>query len=198
MFFRPRLVAAVFLLLAGIGLAACSTSPHRYGFDDITYSHLSPFALDVAVIDIVNDYRGPRRAPNVEHLFPIEPADAATRWARDRLVAVGSNGSARFTVLQASAVEVPLDRTTGLQGLFVDEQSERYDAVIEVRLELQNAQGMRTGIVTARAQRSQTVVEDATLNEREMVWYSLTEALMSDLDAELDRNIREHLGAFLR
>jgi hypothetical protein len=198
MFFRPRLAAAVFLLLAGVGLTSCSSSNHRYGFDEITFSHLSPFPLDVAVVDIVNDYRSPRRAPNAEHLFPVEPADAAMQWARDRLVAVGSNGSALFTVLQASAVEVPLEQTTGVEGFFTDEQSERYDAIVEVRLEVKNAQGMRTGTVTARAQRSMTVVEDATLNEREMTWYNLTEALMSDLNAELDRNIREHLAAFLR
>lgn len=198
MSFRSRLAAAVVLLLAGIGLAACDTPPYRYQFADLTYAHLSPFALNVAVIDPANAYRPPMRSPNVEHLFPVQPAAAAMQWAKDRLIAVGSNGAARFTVLQASVVEVPLERTTGFQGLFTDDQSERYDAVLEVRLDVENAQGLRTGTVTARAQRSQTVAEDATLNERERVWYELTEALMTDLNAELEKNIRQHLGAFLQ
>jgi hypothetical protein len=191
---RPRFIAAVLLLL----VAGCSTPPERYPFADLTYGHLPPIRLDVAVVDVVNDYRAPLRAPNVEHLFPVRPADAARRWARDRLVPVGSSGVARFTILQASVVEVPLDRSGGLQGFLTKDQSERYDAVIEVRLDLENAGGLRTGTVMARAARSQTVAENATLNERERVWYALTEALMNDLNAELERNIDLHLQRFLR
>lgn len=198
MSFRPSLAALALLLLAGLGVTACSTPPQRHPFADLTYSHLPPIRLDVAAVDVVSDYKPPLRAPNVEHLFPVRPADAAMRWAKDRLVPVGTAGVARFTVLEASAVAVPLDRTTGLQGLFTEDQSERYDAVVAVRLDLQNARGLRSGTVTARAKRSRTVAEDATLNEREEIWYRLTEALMNDLNAELERNIHQYLGAFLR
>lgn len=195
MFLRPRLVVAVLLVLAAAG--GCSTS-QRPSFADLTYDHLPPIRLDVAVVDVANDYRSSLRPPNVEDLFPVRPADAAVRWARDRLVPVGSSGAARFTVVKASVVEVPLERTTGIKGFFTEDQSERYDAVIEVRLDLENAGGLRTGSVTARAERSQTVEEDATLDERERVWYRLTEALMNDLNAELERNIDRHLQPFLR
>ena len=40
--------------------------------------------------------------------------------------------------------------------------------------------------------------ENLTLNEREEVWFEMVEALMADLNAELEANIQEHLGRFLR
>ena len=184
------------LLLAAV--AACSTPPKREQFAELTYAHLAPFRLDVAVVDVIDETRPTTAAPHVAHLFPVAPATAAARWAKDRLVAVGASGSALYTVVEASAVEAPLERTTGLKGMFTIDQSERYDAAIEVRLSVQKPAGQPSAAITVRAERSQTVPEDATLNERERVWFDLTEKLMTDLDARLEAEIRRTLAAFLR
>jgi hypothetical protein len=47
------------------------------------------------------------------------------------------------------------------------------------------------GNAKAEARRSLTVPEDSTLNEREEVWYRLTEQTMRDLDVQLEQTIRE-------
>lgn len=186
------------LVLPALLLAACETPPSRTPLPDLTYGHLPPFRLEVAVVNIVEGYAPPLAPPHVEHLFPTTPAAAAARWARDRLQPVGRTGEARFTILEASVVEVPLPVSGGIVGALSREQAERYDAVLEVRLDIVNAGGLRAGSVTARAIRSQTVPEGITLNERERVWFALTEALMQSLNAELEANIRRHLAAFLR
>ncbi|MBL6936164.1 MAG: hypothetical protein ISR48_12220, partial [Alphaproteobacteria bacterium] len=49
----------------------------------------------------------------------------------------------------------------------------------------------------AHAVRTQTVAEDSTLDERERVWFAMTEALMKELNATLEANIPKHLGKFL-
>ena len=50
----------------------------------------------------------------------------------------------------------------------------------------------------SRAERSRTVAEDVSLIDREKVWFEMTEAMMNDLNASLQRQINEHLRAFVR
>jgi hypothetical protein len=52
-------------------------------------------------------------------------------------------------------------------------------------------------MVSSRAQRSRTVPEDVTLNDREKVWFEMTEALMNDLNASLERQIYYNMGDFV-
>jgi hypothetical protein len=192
---RRAVLAGLAAAAAGT-LAGCNAPPQRYEFPELTYTHLPPIRLDVAVVDVVDSYRAPRVAPNVEHLFPTPPATAMARWARDRLVAAGSNGGALFTILRADVVEVPLTRTTGIKGVFTTDQTYRYDATLEIRLDAENTSGLRRGSITARATRSRTVAEDMTLNERERLWFDMTEALMRDIGAEIEKQIDAYLAAF--
>ena len=53
------------------------------------------------------------------------------------------------------------------------------------------------GEVMAEATRSRTVPEKITLNDRDKVWFEITEALIRDLDKELDAAIRRFLQPFL-
>jgi hypothetical protein len=94
-------------------------------------------------------------------------------------------------------VETQLPRTTGIRGAFTNEQSQRYEALVEVELEVRNERGFRDGIVTARAERRQSVLEDISLAERERTWFGITEALGRDLNQELERNIQVGLVRFL-
>jgi len=193
---RRRLLSGVAAVAAAGTLGGCNTPPQRYEFPELTYTHLPPIRLDVAVVDVVDSYHPPMAEPNVEHLFPVPPARAMERWARDRLVAAGSNGSALFTILRADVVEVPLARTTGIKGVFTTDQSYRYDATMEIRLDAENTSGLRRGTITAQARRSQTVAENVTLNERERLWFEMTELLMRDIGSEIERNIDRYLAAF--
>lgn len=172
------------VLLPGLLLAGCARKPPP-DLPDLTFTRLRPIRLDAATLQIIDSYRPPARRPNVEHLFPVPPALAAERWAKDRLRAAGPAGTARFEVLRGDVVEVP--------GGSMD----RYEAVLEVRLDLASADGRRTGEVSARARRTQTVARDAPLGERERLWFDMTEALMRDLDAQLERQIADHLQAFV-
>lgn len=191
-----RAVLAGFGLAAAGTLAACNTPPQRYEFPQLTFGHLPPIRLDVAVVDVVDAYRSQQAAPHVEQLFPTPPAQVLERWANDRLVAAGTNGSALFTILRGDVVEVPLERTTGIRGVFTRDQSYRYDATLEARLEAENTSGLRRGSITARATRSQTVSEDMSLNQREHMWFEMTELLIRDMGAEIERQIGAYLAAF--
>lgn len=185
--------------LAAVVLAACQTpAPQAPQLPQLTFGHLPAYNLDVASIEVENRFQTPLAPPNIDHIMPVAPAAAAERWARDRLRAVGRSGRAVFVIKDGKATETVLPKSPGLGGFFTKEQTGRYDAVIDVELEIRGERGYRDAAVLGRAQRSQTVREDASPNERQRIMYELTEKLMAELNATLDANIRLNLPKYLR
>jgi hypothetical protein len=192
-----RLKFLALTVLLPIALAACETPSPEQKLPGLSYAHLGPLRLNVARVDVASEYKAPLQAPNVDHQFPTTPEAALRQWAADRLQPAGRDDMARFLIVDAAAIEIRLKRDTGLKGTFKKEQSERYDVSVEATLEIFDSRGFRRGFATARAKRTRTVPEDITLNQREKVWFEMTEAVMNDFNAELERNIRRHLGGFL-
>ena len=186
------------LFAAAFLLAGCATEVQKPGFPKISFAHLQPISLNVARIDVENRYVSPATRPNVEHEFPVTPAAVASNWGRDRLRAVGPSGVARVIVRRASVVEVPLKRTTGVKGAFTRDQSERYDAVIDMMVELRDANGDVRVTAESTAKRSRSVSENISLNDREKVWFEMTEAMMSDLNTALENQMRIHMKEWIR
>lgn len=185
------------IALAALAAGCNTTPPPAPRFPQITFRHLSPLRLDVADISIQQTYQPPATPPNVEHRFPVPPGEAALQWARDRLVAAGTAGRAEYIVREASVVEVPLEPSGGLKGLMTKEQSERYDALLVVDVILYDSLGGRAGSATVKVSRGRSVPEDATLNERDQVWFSMTEAMMAELDAQLEKTIKSVFNQYV-
>lgn len=189
--FSIRLLAFV----ASLALTACNTPPHRQEFPEITYQHLRPFRLDVARVAIVDAYQ-PDPANDIADQFPEQPAAVARQWAEDRLLAVGQQGEAIYTITLAKSTDTPLRRSQGMQAMTHKDQSDRYDLWITVNLEVRS--GGKAGAVTAQSARSQTVIEDMTLNQREGVLFNLLDATMKDVNAQMEKLIPQYLGGFVR
>lgn len=196
--FLIRIFGCAVLALGLAVLAACETTVERPEFAQFTYTHLPELKLDVARIEFIGEYRSPLTAPHVEHLFPTPPADAVRRWVGDRLQAVGVQRTARVFLKDASAVGVALEGRTGIEGWFWVDQVERIDGRIHVLVEILDESGLREAYTSAEIKRSRTLAEDLTLNERDQIYFELTEALMNDFNATLELNIREFLGRYLR
>ena len=179
-------------------LAGCATEVQKPGFSQISFAHLQPINLNVARIEVENRYVSPATRPNVEHEFPVIPAAVASNWGRDRLRAVGASGVARVIVRRASVIEVPLKRTTGVTGAFTRDQSERYEAVIDMMVELRDATGNIRVTAESTAKRSRSVSENISLNDREKIWFEMTESMMADLNTALDNQIRIHMEEWVR
>jgi hypothetical protein len=183
--------------LAGLALAACETPATVQQFPDITFGHLPTIDLNAADVRIASEYQAPMQAPNVEHLFPVTPSQALHKWAEDRLAAKGIGNAARFTISDARVTETVLKTETGLSGVFNKEPAARYDASVAGMLEILDNRGFRKGFATARVSRSRSILEGASINERERMWFELVEAVMADFNAEMEKNIRAHVGAFV-
>ena len=85
-----------------------------------------------------------------------------------------------------------------MRGTFTIDQSELYKASVKVRLEIFNLDGSSAGAVEAASWRSKSVPENITLNDRDKVWFHLTEAVTNELNSELERSIPKFLGNYLR
>jgi hypothetical protein len=194
----PELARRAVLVAAVAGVAGCTVPVQRPDFPELTWTHLPPFTLDVAEIEIIDATQPTGASPHVEHLFPLPPAKAAERWARDRLRAGGTVNRARFTIQRAEVIEVGLRQTGGVSGIFTKDQSERYDADLVVLLEIRSDAGQLLGHVTAELRKSRTVPEDASLNERVSIWFAITDDLAKLLNAEMERNMPPFLGRWIQ
>jgi hypothetical protein len=193
----PHMKSFVLAVAAVAVLAACETPVQVERFPELTYDHLTSFQLNTLTVQVKSDYTPPLAPPNVDHLFPTPPKKAMERWGVDRLKAAGSQGSARFTIIDASIIETKLKLEPGITGALTKQQAFRYDATVEGSLEVMDSRGFRKGFASARVRRSRTVREDATLNDRDRIWFNLVEDLMRDFNAEIEKNIRQHLGGHL-
>ncbi len=184
------------LLTIVLVLSACASAPVRV-LPEITFADSPRIGLDVARIEIVQRYQPTYSDPYVEHLFPREPASVIRRWAEDRLVARGASGTATLVIVNAAVTEEALARDPGLRGLVTIEQSERYQAEFAVRLEIAHPASRSSGTTNALARRSITVPENASLADRERIWFELTENTMRDLDAKFEQEVTTGLPQFL-
>jgi len=183
--------------LSGLILAGCTAPSPAPRYPELTFTHLPPIRLDAATLEIVDAFKSPFAAPNVEHLMPVSPAAAMRRWAQDRLLPVGDGGRIVFTIADAGVTETSLAPTPGVRGVVTKDQSERYDAKLLVRISVDGGDNRRRGDVSAEAMRSRTVIEGISLNEREEIWFRMTEGLVTDMNGELEAAIRSFLQPFL-
>ncbi|MGB0670987.1 MAG: hypothetical protein ACPGNT_05785 [Rhodospirillales bacterium] len=190
-------VRAVALLGLAFLVSACETTPQQTAHPQMSFAQMGTIGINVARIEVVNRYQPPLVPPHVDHLFPVTPTAALTQWAKDRLRATGSQGVARFIILDAGVKESELKKTEGIKGAFTVDQSERYDAGAEAMLEILDDAGISLKFTSARVTESRTIAEDATLNERETLWFSLTEDLVKGFDAAILQQFKSHLQGFV-
>jgi hypothetical protein len=183
-------------LLAG----ACQTPAPTQTFADITFTHLEPLKIRVAEIEVENTYKSGSDGKHVESRFPVPPVKALERWVADRLQPVGGpdSGKLRLVITHAGVLETELVKDKTVTGAFTKQQTHRYELEAGGRLEIYDAAGTRVGHSESRAKRSITTPEGLSLNEREKIWFDVTERLMADFDREMEKNIRQYLAAWLK
>ena len=197
--FPARGATLIGVLILVLVMAACTTTVSRPVFKELSFERLPRIEFNVARIELVEAFQSPLREPNIEYTFPTPPALAFKRWVHDRLRAEGGSGAVRVTIRDASVLRIPLAANTDIEGLITTEQGERLDATLNVLIEIMDAHGVASGsYASAESQRSRTVPEDLTLNERDLIYQEITEALINDINATLEQNIRQYLRKHLR
>lgn len=185
-------------ILAMFGLTGCVTAGPQASYPEITFTHLQPIKLNVADIIYEPRYQQPIAAPNIGHEFPTPPVKAVERWIADRLRAVGTVGQAKIVVHRATATETKLQVKKGITGAFTTDQDWRYDVHVQVSIRAVDPNRKMTGQASVVAQQSRTMPEDASLSEREDIWFTLTETVIRKFNKAFEAQIRKDLAKFIQ
>ena len=187
----------VVVLASFLVMAACGSHQPGSLNRDIAFTHLEPYLLDVANLEIVNTYKPPFKDPFVEHLVPVSPSAAAWKWATHLLRPVGDEGTVRVTILDAKVVGEVLEVNQDLKSLFTSEQAARYDARIEITIDILDDRRISRAYVSGEATASSTVSEDASLAERDEIMVELMETLFGTFHPIIARQIEQFLKPYL-
>ena len=72
-----RAIPICLSLILAVLVAACARGPAAPAYPPFSFADLPPIELDVATIEVDTQYAAPLKEPNVEHRFPVTPAQAA-------------------------------------------------------------------------------------------------------------------------
>ncbi len=192
-----RVLAPLAAMAFALTLGACADKPTVQRLPELSFTNEPAINLDVAQMEIVSDFQPTGQPPHYEHLMPVSPEAAAIRWAKDRLHPVGRTGYARVVIKDAKVIKTDLRTDKSLGGMFKDEQAERYQATLEVTVQIQDERHMVLGDVTARATRLRSLAEDVTVNERERAMYDISDSMSHDIDRQMDGLIHTYLSRWV-
>jgi hypothetical protein len=189
---RKILVSIAFALL----LSGCADAPPVSKFPDMTFANVQGVSLDVAKIDVIDNYHPPMKTPNMEHLFPTSPAAATKLLVQKELLASGASKILRVMIDDASVVSETLPTTKGFWGALEREPEYRLKAKVFLRFELANeaAPDIIIGHAEVIAKRNKVVLEDMTPAERDRAYFDLTEDLMGDVRDGLATVVKNTFG----
>jgi len=167
-----------FLLLLPL-LAGCrGNEPAFVPPGPVSYTYLIPLPLNVGSVEIAEGAPLPPIGDVGNRLNP-GPAEAIRIMGRDRLLAVGTEGQAVFTVTQASLI----------QG------RETLSCQLGCRLELLSPLGSQLGLVEAATRRGVTGPDAARPRAAEALLRRTLDDLNVEFEFQMRRNLRDWLSA---
>jgi hypothetical protein len=193
----PRSFRLAMVVAALVALAACQSRPPIQRLPPISFANEQPIALNVGQLEIKSEFQATGQLPHYEHLMPVSPEASAIQWAKDRLKPMGRSGYALVIIRNASVIRTPLQVDTGVTGLFKNQQSERYDGSLDVTVQILDERHLPVAEVTAHATQSQTIAEDANVNERDRALYGVTEHMIRDIDSQMNGLIGSYFSRWV-
>jgi hypothetical protein len=160
---------------------------------------LPQFALDVAEIKIVPAYAPP--PGGADQGVPFAPKEALETWAKTHVQARGRRWQAWIVIRDASVTSRPLrPRTETWRDAFRRQPVERYDAVLELALEIRDDAGTVRAQTIARATHARFLMDDHRdyLRERRAQLQRLTDEVIAAALKRLELEVRTNLARWVR
>jgi hypothetical protein len=163
---------------------------------EISFTRYQPIYLDVASIEIVDEYKPPMQEPYVEHLLPFTPVDTMRTWVKDRLRAVGLNKSLQVIIKEASVISTKLPLPEDKSSLTTI-PNRRYDAKLVVEIRIYGTDAMSEASIFITSTQANVISEGASLIERQAIFHRMLYALMESANAELERQIFKYFSKYI-
>ncbi len=162
-------------LLMPLLLAACGGKPHSY--TPLRYDYLPPIRLNVAQVDVRQDFVPSGVAPDVTSLDPVQPGDILRQMAEDRLKPFGPAGHAVLVIENASLIQ----------------QGDTITGTLAVRLDIYTSANTRAGYAEARVSRQHI----GHIDDMGQTLYDMTKQMMDAMNVELEYQIKRSLNDWL-
>ena len=204
---RATLRASFLAAALTLSLAACAGAPPPPSGPvtaTITYKHMPQLVVDVARVELVEAWRQPGTLPHIGHRNTNSPPEIIRAWTRDRLRAEpggpgARDGSTLRVILRNGAVtRTNLKVAEGVGGIFQDETDTRIEAICAVDVELMDPTAGRIGGISVQVSGARNILESASLNDRDVIYFALMEELASSLNQELENGLRAELGFVIK
>ncbi len=161
---------------------------------------LPQFNLAVAEIKIVPAY-APGPGATAEQSVPFAPRAALETWARTHVQARGRQGQAWIVIRDASisAKQVP-PRTADWRDWFRRQPVERYDAVLELEVQIKDDAGRTRAQTVARATHARFLMDDHRDYQRERTaqLQALSDEIIAAALKRLEGEVRTNLAQWVR
>ena len=185
------------MLLGALLLTACAAE-NPVVLPPITFKRYAPIYLNVASIQIIDEYKSPMKPPNVEHLLPYSPGDAVRIWIKDRLRPVGPEKSLHVIIKDGSVMASVIHSDSSIEDFLTIDQDKRYDAKLDLELRIYGpSNALSEASVSVSAKRSITLSENASAYQRDKQFRAMIADMMEQVNAELEKNMYMHMGNFI-
>ncbi len=193
---RVLCAAAFTLLLAGAihRLAVAQSAPPSLQFASKSILNVDATSLDLKIENVP-----PREYPHVNYRSEVRFEDGAREWAASRFMLTGNSVNAlRLTVRKGDIVEKLLPVKKGIKGWFTKDQVAEYQAALEIEVAIVDPTGKVLSSASGNSTNTRTVPEGTTEAEKQQVWTGMIVAGFDALDAELQPQLRQAMGQFIR
>jgi hypothetical protein len=183
-----------FTALAALALLSCSSSAPP---PSMSFKRFTPIYMTVSGIQVVEEYKSPMHAPNVEHLMPYSPATAMQLWVRDRLRPAGGERTMQVVIKDASVVAKGGDPDPSFISQ-LDPTNREYNARLEVELRIyEGGFAMSEASINVVATRTISISPSLSASTRDDKFYKMINQMMDVMNAELEKNIYQYLGDYV-
>ena len=190
------------ILIGGALAALCSASActmtsgnETQPLPSLTEQFSQPLYVNVAYINVETQYDPLANANDVSSTFPTPPDIALKRYAETRLKAAGGTGTLRFIIQDASVYREYKESDVEMARWLRIDDKEKYTAVIRIGLYRETDGYTPPGAAGAelRAERTMTIPEGWSLDQRDRRIQEYMAQLLSDVDAAVQENINTTL-----
>ena len=151
---------------------------------------MEPIKITVKSLQIQDLYAMPLVDPYIEHRMRKSPSDALIGWAHTILRPVGSEGTAIFKILDASAILSNINSDFTFLDLFKNKQSTKITIKLSGKLELFRNNNKETGYLDIVATSNKTAPESASIMQLEEIWDSNLNNVIGKFDKEFRDQIK--------
>lgn len=183
--------------VSALALTACVNGvPGEVKPVDLTFPQFAPVQVNVAKVEVYDNFNPSAAAGHIEHEFPTAPDQAAKALLESKLQAGGSGQILRAYIDDASVISEKQPLSDGLASTFTRETSEIYRAHMAVRFELADtaAPDIVIGRANVTSDRTTSILENTSLADRDRAAVNLTNTLMGDVYAGLKGTVNDTFG----